>query len=78
VSILKLLDAMGVPTTLPTGHELGCLCDECHAHRAARQEAIVERIRAGKKPETIMEMLAQRKIIDAVEKGLRALHGRGG
>jgi hypothetical protein len=74
--ILKILGAMGVPTTLPTGHDIGCTCDECHAYRAARQEAIVERIRSGKKPESMFEMLAQRKIIDAVEKGLRALHGQ--
>ena len=76
MSILKILGAMGLPTKLPNGHDLGCLCNECHALRAARQEAIGERIRAGKEPESMFEMLAQRKIIDAVEKGLRALHGQ--
>jgi len=61
MSILKILEAMGLPTKTPTGHDLGCTCDECHAQRAARQEQIGERIRAGKKPETLMEMLAQRR-----------------
>jgi len=61
VSILKILEAMGLPTKTPTGHDLGCTCDECHAQRAARKEAIGERIRAGKEPGSLVEMLAQRR-----------------
>lgn len=59
--MLKLLRLLGLPVTLPTGHELGCLCEGCHAWRQAREEALIERVRSGKPPESVAEILAEKK-----------------
>lgn len=73
-----LLEALGFPTKLPTGHDLGCMCEECHAYRRTRAEEIRERIRTGKEPQSLMEILVMRKRVGtAIEQGLRALHGGG-
>lgn len=56
---MKFLEALGIPTKLPTGHDIGCTCEECHAWRRARDEAVAERIRAGKEPQTIAEAMAK-------------------
>jgi hypothetical protein len=57
VSLKMLLESWGFKTE--NGHELSCICEECLAARRRREVEIRERIRDGKEPETLIEILVE-------------------